>query len=180
MNTLIGANVLLGISGGVHSCYSLTVGEICPNKYKLLGIVCCVWTAVLPTGFGAYLGTARYAHHVTQSWLCESNSTYPYSKLEVSLVSLLACNSSSLTTYRIDGAIISTSFWWELQSSFRFFSTNHHHLINFTEGSVRICRRSNGLILSEYFSWLQVLRCFYLGFRGVSSNLMSPSAAGKC
>lgn len=61
MNTLVGANVLLGLSGGVHSCYSLTVGEICPNKYKLLGIVCCVWTAIIPTGFGAYLGTVlRY------------------------------------------------------------------------------------------------------------------------
>jgi hypothetical protein len=57
MNTLIGANVLLGLSGGVHSCYSLTVGEVCPNKYKLLGIVLCIWTAIIPTGFGAYLGT---------------------------------------------------------------------------------------------------------------------------
>lgn len=67
MNSLIGANVLLGLSGGVHSCYSLTVGEICPNKYKLLGIVCCVWTAFLPTGFGAYLAI-RLTHTANWRW----------------------------------------------------------------------------------------------------------------
>ncbi|KAK4947679.1 hypothetical protein LTR10_013625 [Elasticomyces elasticus] len=55
MDTLIGANVLLGLSGGVMTCYGLTVGEICPNRYKLLGITFCVIPNILPTGFGAYL-----------------------------------------------------------------------------------------------------------------------------
>ncbi len=56
MNVLIGANVLLGLSGGVHTCYGLTVGEICPNRYKFLGITFCVIPSILPTGFGAYIG----------------------------------------------------------------------------------------------------------------------------
>lgn len=55
MNTLIGANVLLGLSGGVHTCYGLTVGEICPNRFKVLGITFCVIPSILTTGFGAYL-----------------------------------------------------------------------------------------------------------------------------
>ncbi|KAI1613098.1 fungal trichothecene efflux pump [Exophiala viscosa] len=55
MNTLIGANVLLGLAGGVMTCYGLTVGEICPNRWKLLGITICVIPNILPTGFGAYL-----------------------------------------------------------------------------------------------------------------------------
>ena len=55
MNTLIGANVLLGLSGGVMTCYGLTVGEVCPNRWKLLGITFCVIPNILPTGFGAYL-----------------------------------------------------------------------------------------------------------------------------
>jgi MFS family permease len=56
MNTLIGANVLLGLSGGVHTCYGLTVGEICPNKYKFVGIALCVVPSIICTGFGAYIG----------------------------------------------------------------------------------------------------------------------------
>lgn len=59
MNVLIGANVLLGLSGGVHTCYGLTVGEICPNRYKLLGITFCVVPSILSTGFGAYIGEDR-------------------------------------------------------------------------------------------------------------------------
>lgn len=53
--------VLLGLSGGVHTCYALTVGEICPNKYKLVGIVICVFPNVIPTGFGAYLGMVIFS-----------------------------------------------------------------------------------------------------------------------
>ncbi|EXJ70269.1 uncharacterized protein A1O5_06337 [Cladophialophora psammophila CBS 110553] len=55
MDILIGANVLLGLGAGVHTCYALIVGEICPNKYKFVGIVFCVIPNVVPTGFGAYL-----------------------------------------------------------------------------------------------------------------------------
>jgi hypothetical protein len=77
MNTLTGANVrlgfyellielifvqvLLGLGAGVHTCYGLTVGEICPNKYKFLGVAICVVSSVITTGFGAYLGKARQA-----------------------------------------------------------------------------------------------------------------------
>jgi hypothetical protein len=48
--------VLLGLGAGVHTCYGLTVGEICPNKYKFLGVAICVVSSVITTGFGAYLG----------------------------------------------------------------------------------------------------------------------------
>jgi hypothetical protein len=67
MNTLIGANVLLGLSGGVHTCYALTVGEICPNKYKLLGVVICVIPAVIPTGFGSFLSN-MLTHTANWRW----------------------------------------------------------------------------------------------------------------
>ena len=73
MNTLIGANVsarlgnsslcntdciqvLLGLAAGVHTCYTLIVGEICPNRYKYFGVIFVVLPNIIPTGFGAYLG----------------------------------------------------------------------------------------------------------------------------
>lgn len=56
MNTLIAANIFMGLSGGVHTCYGLTVGEICPNKYKFVGITLCVVPSIICTGFGAYIG----------------------------------------------------------------------------------------------------------------------------
>jgi hypothetical protein len=34
----------------------LTVGEICPNKYKFVGVALTVISSVIATGFGAYLG----------------------------------------------------------------------------------------------------------------------------
>jgi hypothetical protein len=37
------------------TCYGLTIGEVCPNKFKFIGVVLCVVPAVVPTGFGAYL-----------------------------------------------------------------------------------------------------------------------------
>lgn len=64
MNVLIGANVLLGLSGGVHTCYGLTVGEICPNKYKFLGITLCVIPSIICTGFGAYIGKNQLSYLV--------------------------------------------------------------------------------------------------------------------
>ncbi|KKY26999.1 putative trichothecene efflux pump [Phaeomoniella chlamydospora] len=68
MTTLVGANVLLGLGAGVHTCYSLTVGEICPNKYKFLGVAFCVLPSVIPTGFGAYLG-AMLVHTANWRWI---------------------------------------------------------------------------------------------------------------
>lgn len=51
--------VLLGLASGVQSSYALLVGEICPNKYKWLGIMFVIVLAPIPTGFGNYLGEQR-------------------------------------------------------------------------------------------------------------------------
>lgn len=56
MNTLIGAQVPLGLAAGVHTCYGLTVGEVCPNKYKGIGVAAAAVFNVISTGFGAYIG----------------------------------------------------------------------------------------------------------------------------
>ncbi|KIX97078.1 uncharacterized protein Z520_07192 [Fonsecaea multimorphosa CBS 102226] len=56
MNTLIVANVFLGLAGGVHTCHGLTVGEVVPNKWKFLGVATASISNILPTGFGAFLG----------------------------------------------------------------------------------------------------------------------------
>ncbi|KAI5357134.1 putative major facilitator transporter Str1/Tri12, major facilitator superfamily [Septoria linicola] len=56
INTLVGANVMLGLAAGVHTCYGLTVGEICPHIWKFFVVaVTVVFPNVVPTGFGAYL-----------------------------------------------------------------------------------------------------------------------------
>ncbi|OAL22854.1 hypothetical protein AYO22_06762 [Fonsecaea multimorphosa] len=55
MNTLIVANVFLGLAGGVHTCHGLTVGEVVPNKWKFLGVATASISNILPTGFGAFL-----------------------------------------------------------------------------------------------------------------------------
>ncbi|KIW84313.1 hypothetical protein Z517_03563 [Fonsecaea pedrosoi CBS 271.37] len=68
MNTLIGANVLLGLGAGVHTCYTLFIGEICPNKYKYLGIMFTVIPNVIPTGFGAYLAL-MLVHNANWRWV---------------------------------------------------------------------------------------------------------------
>jgi len=68
MNVLIGANVLLGLSGGVHTCYGLTVGEICPNKYKWAGITFCVIPSCVCTGFGAYIGILHFESIQNGAW----------------------------------------------------------------------------------------------------------------
>ncbi|OQV09728.1 hypothetical protein CLAIMM_13818 [Cladophialophora immunda] len=56
MNTLIGANVLMGLAAGVHTCYGLTVGEICPNRFKFVGVAFACLPNIISTGFGQYLG----------------------------------------------------------------------------------------------------------------------------
>jgi hypothetical protein len=56
--------VLLGLASGVQSSYALLVGEICPNKYKWLGIMVVVVPNVIPTGFGAYLGEPSRQLHL--------------------------------------------------------------------------------------------------------------------
>ncbi|OQV06491.1 hypothetical protein CLAIMM_11048 [Cladophialophora immunda] len=68
MNTLVGANVLLGLGAGVHTCYGLTTGEVCPNKYKFLAVVLVVVPNVIPTGFGAYLAL-MLTHTASWRWI---------------------------------------------------------------------------------------------------------------
>ena len=47
---------LAGADELLHStCYGLTTGEVCPNKYKFVAVVLVVVPNVIPTGFGAYL-----------------------------------------------------------------------------------------------------------------------------
>ena len=47
---------MLGLAAGVHTCYGLTVGEICPHKWKFIVVAATVvFPNVVPTGFGAYL-----------------------------------------------------------------------------------------------------------------------------
>jgi hypothetical protein len=48
----------MGLAGGVHTCYGLTVGEICPNRFKFLGVAFAVIPNIISTGFGQYLGTS--------------------------------------------------------------------------------------------------------------------------
>jgi hypothetical protein len=45
----------------------LTIGEVCPNKFKFIGVAICVIPSVVPTGFGAYL--AIMLTH-TANWRC--------------------------------------------------------------------------------------------------------------
>ncbi|KAL2421666.1 Trichothecene efflux pump TRI12 [Exophiala dermatitidis] len=68
MDTLVGANVLLGLGAGVHTCYGLTTGEVCPNKYKFLAVVLVVVPNVIPTGFGAYLAL-MLTHTASWRWI---------------------------------------------------------------------------------------------------------------
>jgi hypothetical protein len=46
----------MGLAGGVHTCYGLTVGEICPNRFKFLGVALSAIPNIISTGFGQYLG----------------------------------------------------------------------------------------------------------------------------
>lgn len=47
--------ILFSDSHFYSTCYGLTAGEVCPNKYKFLAVVLVVVPIVIPTGFGAYL-----------------------------------------------------------------------------------------------------------------------------
>ncbi|OQU97191.1 hypothetical protein CLAIMM_03165 [Cladophialophora immunda] len=68
MNTLIGANVMLGLSAGVHTCYALIIGEICSHKHKFIGVVLVLVPNVVATGFGAYIAL-DLAHNASWRWV---------------------------------------------------------------------------------------------------------------
>ncbi|KAE8396428.1 fungal trichothecene efflux pump [Aspergillus alliaceus] len=55
-NTLIGAQVLLGLAAGQPGSYLLLVGELMSNKTKFLGIVSVAFPSVVGTGFAPYFG----------------------------------------------------------------------------------------------------------------------------
>lgn len=56
MDTLVGAQVLLGLASGVPASYPLLTGELMSNKTKFLGTICVVVPNVIATGFGPYIG----------------------------------------------------------------------------------------------------------------------------
>lgn len=58
IETLIGAEVIMGIASGVPAAYPLLAGELVSNKHKYLGTALVVVPNVIATGFGAYIGLA--------------------------------------------------------------------------------------------------------------------------
>nr|AVM39108.1 putative trichothecene efflux pump [Trichoderma taxi] len=55
-NTLIGAQVLLGLAAGQPAACILFIGELMSNKTKFLGNVIVAFPNVIATGFGSYIG----------------------------------------------------------------------------------------------------------------------------
>ncbi|KAJ4343086.1 hypothetical protein N0V95_006783 [Ascochyta clinopodiicola] len=58
IETLIAAEVIMGIASGVPAAYPLLAGELVSNKHKYLGTALVVVPNVVATGFGAYIGLA--------------------------------------------------------------------------------------------------------------------------
>jgi len=56
IETLIGAQVLMGIASGVPASYPLLAGELMSNRDKFIGTAIVVVPNVIATGFGAYIG----------------------------------------------------------------------------------------------------------------------------
>ncbi|CAN9313420.1 unnamed protein product [Alternaria alternata] len=56
IETLIGAEVIMGIASGVPAAYPLLAGELVSNKHKYIGTALVVVPNVIATGFGAYIG----------------------------------------------------------------------------------------------------------------------------
>lgn len=56
VETLIGAEVIMGIASGVPAAYPLLAGELVSNKHKYVGTALVVVPNVIATGFGAYIG----------------------------------------------------------------------------------------------------------------------------
>jgi MFS family permease len=58
IETLIAAEVIMGIASGVPAAYPLLTGELGSNKDKYIGTALVVVPNVIATGFGAYIGLA--------------------------------------------------------------------------------------------------------------------------
>lgn len=58
IETLIAAEVIMGIASGVPAAYPLLAGELVSNKDKYIGTALVVVPNVIATGFGAYIGLA--------------------------------------------------------------------------------------------------------------------------
>jgi MFS family permease len=56
IETLIGAEVIMGIASGVPAAYPLLAGELVSNRHKYVGTALVVIPNVIATGFGAYIG----------------------------------------------------------------------------------------------------------------------------
>ncbi|KIW44763.1 uncharacterized protein PV06_03211 [Exophiala oligosperma] len=65
MNTLIGANVIIGIGSGVHSSSGVFIGELVPHRYKFYVQATILVPMVVATGFGAIIGRSLVE---SQSW----------------------------------------------------------------------------------------------------------------
>ena len=58
IETLIAAEVIMGIASGVPAAYPLLAGELVSNRYKYFGTALVVIPNIIATGFGAYIGLA--------------------------------------------------------------------------------------------------------------------------
>jgi MFS family permease len=58
IETLIAAEVIMGVASGVPAAYPLLAGELVSNKDKYFGTALVVVPNVIATGFGAYIGLA--------------------------------------------------------------------------------------------------------------------------
>lgn len=56
IETLVAAEVIMGIASGVPAAYPLLVGELVSNKHKYVGTALVVVPNVVATGFGPYIG----------------------------------------------------------------------------------------------------------------------------
>ena len=68
IETLIGAEVIMGIASGVPAAYPLLAGELMSNREKYVGTAMVVVPNVIATGFGAYIGLAL-THVANWRWI---------------------------------------------------------------------------------------------------------------
>ena len=68
VETLIGAECIMGIASGVPAAYPLLAGELVSNKHKYLGTAFVVIPNVIATGFGPYIGE-RLAFTANWRWI---------------------------------------------------------------------------------------------------------------
>ncbi|KAF2646766.1 fungal trichothecene efflux pump [Massarina eburnea CBS 473.64] len=68
IETLIGAQVLMGLASGVPAAYPLLAGELMSNEQKYVGTALVVVPNVIATGFGPYIGL-RLVNVASWRWI---------------------------------------------------------------------------------------------------------------